>query len=108
MTSDGEIILTEIKSSQTASLTKNQKYCFALIQQNGGVIIKPKNGRLDSLPDVIEPTNVQIIREPHQHDVDEIEKRKNVLENENEMNENENQLLENPDDEDPEDLDWGI
>jgi filamentous hemagglutinin len=59
--SNGQIALTEAKSSSTAPLTGNQKVAFPSIAQNGGVVVG--NGK-PGYPGgtVIPPTQVNIVR----------------------------------------------
>jgi hypothetical protein len=58
---DGSLILTEAKSSATATLTKNQKKAFPEIESGGGVVVgKGKQGVAGGT--VIPPTKVEIKR----------------------------------------------
>lgn len=57
----GRVKLTEAKSSQTASLTKNQKSAFPLIEQKGGTVVgtgKPGFEGGTKTP----PTKIDIVR----------------------------------------------
>ena len=60
---NGEVIQTEVKSSQTAPLTRNQGKAHPQLETNGGTIRGIK-GEVIGLPSGtrIEPTKVQIIR----------------------------------------------
>lgn len=58
---EGNLVLTEMKSSATAPLTKNQKQAFPSIEESGGIIVgKGKPGYEGGTK--IPPTKVRILR----------------------------------------------
>ena len=58
---DGTVLLTEVKSSATAGLTKNQKKAFAELEKEGGVVVG-QGKRGFERGTMIEPTKVNIVR----------------------------------------------
>lgn len=62
-TQNGEIKLTDAKSSETAGFTKNQRVGYPAIEQNGGTVVG-NNGAAQGYPagTKIPPTKVEVIR----------------------------------------------